>query len=138
MSRRKAQVIDPKRSRKPGLRSKIFIREDMIGAGKIDLLRIVDEEGSISAAARRMGIGYRRAWFLIETVQRCFETPLVVKTRGGSSQGGAQITDFGKELIRQYQEFEDESRIRAKPFLDWLEKHQAPEKETDNGDAPLS
>ena len=55
-----------------------------------------------SAAARQMGMSYRRAWFLLDSMQSGFRDPLFVTERGGSSKGGATLTPLGKDLIRRY------------------------------------
>lgn len=77
-----------------------------MGPGKADLLDAVDAEGSITAAARHMGMSYRRAWLLIETMNRCFRTPLVETERGGPGGGGAHLTELGREALRRYRDLE--------------------------------
>ena len=62
------------------------------GRGKADLLQAVDEEGSISAAGRRMGMSYRRAWSLVEDMNAAFAAPVVETARGGAGGGGARLT----------------------------------------------
>ena len=73
-----------------------------IGPGKADLLQAIERTGSISAAARSMGMSYRRAWLLIDTMNQCFREPVVDTATGGKGGGGAQITPFGKAAIRCY------------------------------------
>ncbi|MEM9780044.1 MAG: LysR family transcriptional regulator [Pseudomonadota bacterium] len=107
----------------PGVRTKIYVQSDMIGSGKIDLLRLIDTHGSITGAAREMGVGYRRAWFLIDTIQRCFEAPLIETHRGGP-RNGSRLTPLGAELIRRYDSHTAEIEAASKPFLNWLEEHQ--------------
>ena len=124
MSRRKDKPLDPDRRVQPGVRTKIYVRDDMIGGGKVDLLALVAQTGSISAAAKEMGLGYRRAWFLLETLQRCFAAPLFVTERGGSGAGGTQVTDLGRELLLRHAEHEEAVQIASADFLDWLEKQQ--------------
>lgn len=89
-------------AQEPGVRTKLFIADETIGLGKINLLALLDEAGSISAAARQMGMSYRRAWFLLDSMQSGFRDPLFVTERGGSSKGGARLTPLGKDLIRRY------------------------------------
>ena len=72
----------------PGIRTKLFVANETIGIGKIKLLRLVGETGSISAAARQMGMNYRRAWFLINSMQSGLPT-LLRTERGGKGRGGA-------------------------------------------------
>ena len=66
------------------------------GPGKIDLLRAVSETGSISAAARVIGMSYKRAWFLIDTLNRGFGEPVVEALAGGNGGGGARLTASGR------------------------------------------
>ena len=96
----------------------------MIGGGKVDLLRLVAEKGSITGAAKEMGMGYRRAWFLLETLQRCFAEPLFVTVRGGSGAGGTQVTDLGRELLARHAAHEEAVQTVSGEFLTWLEDQQ--------------
>jgi molybdate transport system regulatory protein len=77
-----------------------------IGPGKADLLQAIEQTGSISAAARSMGMSYRRAWLLIDTMNQCFREPVVDTATGGKGGGGAQITPFGLTVLRFYREME--------------------------------
>jgi molybdate transport system regulatory protein len=80
-----------------------------LGPGKADLLDAVEKAGSISAAARAMGMSYRRAWVLIEAMNRDFREPLVETAAGGSGGGGAQVTATGREALRRYRAMEDKA-----------------------------
>ena len=73
-----------------------------IGPGKADLLQAVEQTGSISAAARSMDMSYRRAWLLIDTMNQCFRESVVDTATGGKGGGGAQITPFGRRVLRRY------------------------------------
>jgi molybdate transport system regulatory protein len=73
-----------------------------IGPGKIALLRHIREQGSISAAARAMEMSYRRAWQLVDELNRVFGSALVETHVGGSSRGGAQLTPLGQDVIERY------------------------------------
>ncbi len=77
-----------------------------LGPGKADLLEAIAETGSISAAARRMNMSYRRAWLLVDTMNQCFRTPLVGTATGGKGGGGAQISAFGREILLRYRAME--------------------------------
>ena len=77
-----------------------------IGPGKAELLEHIAETGSISAAARRMGMSYRRAWLLVETMNRCFLSPLVETSKGGKGGGGARVSSFGHEVLSRYRAME--------------------------------
>lgn len=73
-----------------------------IGPGKMDVLAAIRDAGSISGAARRMGMSYRRAWLLVETMNSCFEQPLVETATGGKSGGGARLTPDGERVLSRY------------------------------------
>lgn len=77
-----------------------------IGPGKISLLHAIEHTGSISAAAREMGMSYRRAWLLVDAMNHCFKEPLVDAATGGKKGGGAKVTELGKRIIRSYLEME--------------------------------
>lgn len=77
-----------------------------IGPGKADLLQAIEQTGSISAAARRMGMSYRRAWLLIDTMNQCFREPVVDTATGGKGGGGARITVSGRRVLQCYREME--------------------------------
>ena len=74
----------------------------VFGPGRLTLLRAIEATGSISAAARRMGMSYRRAWLLVEAMNHEFREPLVSRHIGGVSGGGAQLTPFAQNLTAHY------------------------------------
>ena len=73
-----------------------------IGPGKMDLLAAIRAAGSISGAARHLGMSYRRAWLLVETMNQCFHQPLVGTVTGGRSGGGAKLTLDGERVLAGY------------------------------------
>ncbi len=73
-----------------------------LGPGKIDLLNAIAQHGSISAAAKSMNMSYRRAWELVTVMNQCFDQPVVISSAGGQHGGGAQVTEFGYQLIACY------------------------------------
>ena len=77
-----------------------------IGPGKIRLLELIGETGSISAAGRAMGMSYRQAWLLIDSLNAAFREPATATLSGGAKGGGADLTPFGKTLIRIYRDIE--------------------------------
>lgn len=85
-----------------------------LGPGKADLLEAVDQAGSITGAARAMGMSYRRAWVLIEAMNRDFREPLVETSAGGSGGGGARVTPAGHEALRRYRAMEDKATDAVK------------------------
>lgn len=94
----------------PAPRLRILLGKSIaIGPGKAELLRLIEETGSISAAAREMGMSYRRAWTLVETMNGAFREPLVEAATGGRGGGGARVTDFGREALAKYQAMEEKA-----------------------------
>src|SRR6202158_3513916 len=88
-----------------------------VGPGKIRLLEFVDETGSISAAGRAMNMSYRRAWLLIDELNRLLKRPLVDARPGGEAGGGAELPPFGKSVVRHYREMEIEAQAAAAVHL---------------------
>ena len=83
-----------------------FKKSIAMGPGKADLLDAIAASGSISAAARELGMSYRRAWLLVETMNQSFHQPLVETATGGQYGGGAIVTDLGHEVVRRYRAME--------------------------------
>lgn len=81
--------------------------EIAMGPGKADLLEAIEAAGSISAAARNMGMSYRRAWMLVDTLNRCWAEPVVETVAGGSHEKGARVSEFGKSLLGSYRALHD-------------------------------
>lgn len=75
----------------------------VIGPGRADLLEGIAETGSIAAAGRNMGMSYKRAWMLIDSMNAVFGAPLVETNRGGVAGGGAVLTPFGVQILTLYQ-----------------------------------
>lgn len=91
----------------PHLRLRVVFGEGrMVGPGKAELLERIGRCGSIAAAGREMGMSYKRAWMLIETMNAMFAAPVVESTRGGPGGGGAVLTDMGIEILRRYRALE--------------------------------
>ena len=93
-----------------------------LGPGKIKLLEAVRELGSISAAARSMGMAYRHGWELIDDMNRCFRSPVVTGVSGGRAGGGATLTPFGEEVVRRFRSMEQLGRAAVAEDLDALER----------------
>jgi molybdate transport system regulatory protein len=88
-------------------RLRVLLDEDIaIGPGKVDLLEAIDATGSITAAAKALGMSYRRAWLLVDTMNRCFVTPVATTEAGGASGGGTRLTPTGAEVVRRYRSME--------------------------------
>jgi len=82
-----------------------FGGERSLGPGKVRLLELIDETGSISAAGRALKMSYRQAWLLIDELNRMFREPLVTSQIGGGG-GGAALTKAGASVIRHYRDME--------------------------------
>lgn len=105
----------------PRLRLRLLFGTDvMLGPGKADLLELIRETGSISAAGRRMNMSYKRAWSLVEALNRYFAEPVVESTRGGSSGGGARLTEAGDKVLALYRRFEQHAATAGQPEIDAL------------------
>lgn len=100
--------------------------EIAIGPGKVDLLEAVAETGSISAAARRFDMSYRRAWQLIDQMNRLLVKPVVETATGGAHGGGARLTRTGEELVRRYRSLEVAARTAATDDIAGLLRMVAP------------
>ena len=90
---------------KPSIRI-LFGAASSLGPGKIALLESISRMGSISGAAREMGMSYRRAWLLVEAMNSAFTQPVVSAVTGGKRGGGAAVTHFGLALLTRYREIE--------------------------------
>ena len=86
---------------------RIYLGEEIaIGPGKADLLDAIRASGSISQAARQLGMSYKRAWTLADTMNRCFKKPLINTAAGGGGGGGASITAFGEQVLVHFRSME--------------------------------
>ena len=86
---------------------------ERIGPGKIALLEAIQSAGSISGAARSIGMSYRRAWLLVEEINRTLREPAVTAETGGIRGGGAMLTPVGKRVIELYRAIETQARTSA-------------------------
>lgn len=98
-----------------------------VGPGKIALLESIQQTGSISAAARSMGMDYKRAWLLLDSLNQAFEEPVLAAATGGTKGGGAQLTAFGIELLRRYRRVEAMAARDAESDLAFLALRARPE-----------
>ncbi|MDP4595284.1 MAG: winged helix-turn-helix domain-containing protein [Beijerinckiaceae bacterium] len=93
-----------------------------LGHGKIRLLEMIEEHGSISSAARAMKMSYRRAWLLMDEVNSMFDTPLLETRPGGKGGGHARLTDFGQGVVALYRRIENDAEGRFAAEIDKLKK----------------
>lgn len=114
-----------RQSMKPGVRFHIHPggheSKLAIGPGKVALLEAIAHTGSITSAAKKLGMSYRRAWLLVEETNRCLVRPAVQTAAGGPHGGGATLTPLGVELVRRYRALEQQTWLvvtrRLKPLL---------------------
>jgi molybdate transport system regulatory protein len=83
-----------------------FDTDRAIGPGKVKLLEMIDKYGSISEAGRQMGMSYRRAWLLVDSLNRSFRAPVIASQKGGQHGGGAALTEFGHTVVQHYRAVE--------------------------------
>jgi len=103
--------------------------DNRIGPGKVQLLELIAEHGSISAAGRALGMSYRRAWMLIDAMNSGFGQPVVEAQIGGKAGGGARLSTLGADLVAHYRAIERAADRAAAPFLDRI---VASERNTDD------
>jgi molybdate transport system regulatory protein len=94
-------------------------KEIALGPGKVDLLEAIARTGSISSAARDLGLSYRRAWVLVATMNKCFQVPLVIRATGGKGGGGANLSELGERIIGLYRRMEEKTHTAIRK--DWNE-----------------
>lgn len=110
--------------------ARIFLRIDLvpkgrIGPGKIALLEQIALAGSISAAGRALGMSYRRAWLLVDELNRLFGAPVVTTQLGGSHGGGAALTALGRDLVSRFRALERAAEPLVDEYLGPLESAAA-------------
>ncbi len=97
-----------------------------MGPGKANILEAISRTGSISAAAREMGMSYRRGWLLVEALNAAFRRPLVETLTGGQGGGGARVTELGEEVLRRYRAMEGKAARAVAPELKRFSRLIAP------------
>lgn len=94
-----------------------FDSDGRIGPGKIELLEQIEACGSIAAAGRTMAMSYKRAWDLVDEVNRVCGRPAVERQTGGKNGGSAALTPFGKSLVERYRMIEKAAADAARKHL---------------------
>jgi len=87
------------------IKSRIWIETDghiLLGEGRVQLLKAIEETGSLSKAAKKIKISYRKAWSLMDAVNKSAKKPVIKSSIGGKGGGGAQVTPYGKDLIKAF------------------------------------
>ncbi len=94
------------------LQARLMLNDEIaFGPGKADLLDAIAATGSISAAGKQMGMSYRRAWLLVDAMNRCFQQPLVETATGGSHGGGTRLTAAGMQLLNHYRQLQRDMEL---------------------------
>jgi len=100
-------------------------RTGILGPGKGKLLAAIAEAGSISGAARAMGMSYKRAWDLVSDLNRLFDEPMVTTSFGGAKGGGAALTQFGQDVLARYHRMLKAADTAMADDIAWLDRHLA-------------
>jgi molybdate transport system regulatory protein len=95
--------------------------EIALGPGKADVLDAIDTAGTIAGAGRLLGMSYKRAWNLVETMNRCFKSPLVETSKGGASRGGASLSPLGRAVLERYRSMEDAAKSAVRDDARYIE-----------------
>jgi len=114
-----------------GLRFRVVLRPGVaLGPGKADLLQAIDETASLTAAAKRFGMSYKRSWSLVQEMNRDFAEPLVETEKGGAGGGGsARLTKLGTFVLRRYRKMEkDAGRVISAGVRDLRAKLSKPKR----------
>ena len=98
-------------------------KDTAMGPGKAQLLEAIQEYGSISKAAKKMNMSYRRAWELVNIMNQCFKSPLVITSHGGIHGGGAEVTPLGLSILHTYRNIEAISTSSANQELSSIFSH---------------
>ena len=102
-----------------------FGGDRQLGPGKVRLLELIGEHGSISAAGRLMTMSYKRAWTLIESLNLMFAEPVVVARAGGAGGGRAELTPKGREIVRAYRAIEASAAAAGGSEIQAIARHLA-------------
>ena len=111
-----------KATAKPADKTSLHLRIDFggersIGPGKIRLLELIKETGSISAAGRALAMSYRQAWLLVDEMNQMFRQPVVTAQTGGGGGGGTSVTETGNDIVRLYREMERRAHDASSPEI---------------------
>lgn len=111
-------------ARYPGLMLRVLAKDHpAMGPGKAQLVELIDATGSISAAAREIGMSYRRAWQLVDALNASFREPVVLTAVGGKRGGGAVVTEFGRALVAQFRAIEDRASAAIAADVELFTQH---------------
>jgi molybdate transport system regulatory protein len=103
-----------------------FANQSHLGHGRIELLELIDQHGSIAKAAKAMQMSYKRAWYLAESINETYAQPVIVRRHGGHGGGSAELTPLGRDIVRAYREMETAIARACAKQLRVLERQLAP------------
>ena len=109
-------TFPPELAKSSGVKIKVYFNGHMIGAGKIQLIQLIDLKGSISSAAKTMGMSTKRADKLLKSVEDAFAHPVFIKQKGSK---GTIISSFGKELLDKYLNLCHDLSKESEDFITW-------------------
>ncbi|MGO2240187.1 MAG: winged helix-turn-helix domain-containing protein [Halomonas sp.] len=119
---------------KPTYQLRLVLHHDVIiGPGKAELLEMVSQTGSISAAGRALKMSYKKAWQLIDTMNNHFPSPLVSTSSGGNERGGAHLTELGKQVLTHYRALERQLSLEGSTDAQALLSLLAPDRPAHRG-----
>jgi molybdate transport system regulatory protein len=98
-------------------------RAPAMGPGKAELIERIAQTGSISAAARAMGMSYRRAWQLVEALNRDYRERVIDTATGGKRGGGARVTSFGQQIVARFRAMEHKASAAIASDLRRFERY---------------
>ena len=98
-----------------------LVNDKAIGPGKIKLLELINELGSIAAAGKVLKMSYRRAWLLVDDLNHSFKEPLVIAKQGGKGGGNAELTPTAQNIIKYYRLIESEAKVSFASYLTAIE-----------------
>jgi molybdate transport system regulatory protein len=110
-----------------------FGRRGALGPGKMRLIELIDQHGSITAACKEMGMSYRRAWLLVEGLKQAFREPVLTTHQGGVAGGGCRLTPYGRSLLKRYRALERMAREAVREELQALEQELLPQAVEEDG-----
>ena len=120
-------AITPSKTRAAPTGNRLIVRVDLasgarIGPGKVALLEEIARSGSISAAGRALRMSYRRAWELVEDLNKTLGVPVVSTAAGGSGGGGARLTEAGQAVVTEYRALQVAAEAAAAAHMTALEQ----------------
>ena len=109
-------TFPPELANNNGVKIKVYFNGYMIGAGKMQLIQLINLKGSISSAAKTMGMSTKRADKLLKSIEDTFANPVVIKQKGNK---GTTVSTFGKELLDKYLNLCQDLSKESEDFITW-------------------